>query len=89
MASGIIKAGGKQRYFVRSAAIFHWKETGKYEGVLLLANRYCSGAERFWSEIRIWGENRDMVRKQLKQIGRLWPPKEDLHILDLEEPDKK
>ena len=62
---------------------------GKYEGILMIADKKRPKSRYAASDIRIVGRNKETVYKQIKEIAGLYPPiKKDVIILDTEEMKK-
>lgn len=62
---------------------------GKYEGILMIADRKKPKSRYEASDIRIVGRNKEIVYRQIKEIAGLYPPTEkDVMILDTEEMGK-
>ena len=85
MQNNLIKAGKTEQYFTILATVTCLEGQDKYEGMLLLRQKGKECARYEASDIRILSRSKETVYKQLKQITELYPPKEDIHILDLEE----
>lgn len=85
MQNNLIKAGKTEQYFTILATVTRLEEQDKYEGMLLLRQKGKERARYEASDIRILSRSKETVYKQLKQIAELYPPKEDIHILGLEE----
>lgn len=59
---------------------------GKYEGILMIADKRRPKNRYEASDIRIVGRNKETVYRQIKEIASLYPPtKKDVMILDTEE----
>lgn len=59
---------------------------GKYEGILMIADRKKTKSRYEASDIHIVGRNKETVYRQIKEIAGLYPPiKKDVVILDTEE----
>lgn len=62
---------------------------GKYEGILMIADKKKSKSKYEASDIHIVGRNKETVYRQIKEIAGIYPPiKNDVTILDLEEMKK-
>ena len=62
---------------------------GKYEGILIIADKKKPKSRYEASDIHIVGRNKETVYKQIKEIAGLYPPiKKDVTILDEEEMKK-
>ncbi|ANU44742.1 hypothetical protein ADH76_02605 [Enterocloster clostridioformis] len=85
MQNKLIKAGKTVQYFTILATVTRLEEQDKYEGMLLLRQKGKERARYEASDIRVLSKSKETVYKQLRQIAELYPPKEDIHILDLEE----
>lgn len=77
-----LKAGVTEQYFVIMASVFYLEEKKKYEGILLLKEKGKEQARYEASEIKVWSKCKDTVFKQLRQIAEMYPPKQDLNIVD-------
>lgn len=59
---------------------------GKYEGILMIADRKKTKSRYEASDIYIVGRNKETVYRQIKEIAGLYSPiKKDVVILDTEE----
>ncbi|MCF2570123.1 hypothetical protein I6E09_13230 [Mediterraneibacter glycyrrhizinilyticus] len=85
MQKNIIKAGNTERYFTAGAMITYEKEREQYEGMLLIQQKGKERSRYETSDIRIFSKNKEVVYRQLKQIAALYPPKQDVRIIDTEE----
>lgn len=62
---------------------------GKYEGILMIADKKKPKSKYAASDIRIVGRNKETVYRQIREIADLYPPiKKDVTILDTEEMKK-
>lgn len=62
---------------------------GKYEGILMIADKKRPKSRYEASDIHIVGRNKETVYRQLKEIADLYPPtKKDVMILDTEKMER-
>lgn len=62
---------------------------GKYEGILMIADKKKPKSKYEASDIHIVGRNKETVYKQIREIAGIYPPiKIDVIILDIEEMGK-
>ena len=62
---------------------------GKYEAILVIADKKKPKSKYEASDIHIVGRNKETVYRQIKEIADLYPPiKKDVTILDTEEMKK-
>lgn len=62
---------------------------GKYEGILMIADRKKPKSKYEASDIHIVGRNKETVCQQIREIAGLYPPiKKDVMILDTGEMKK-
>lgn len=62
---------------------------GKYEGILMIADKKKPKSKYEASDIHIVGRNKETVYRQIKEIADLYLPiKKDVTILDTEEMGK-
>lgn len=62
------------------------RKEGKYEGILLIADKKKPKSRYEASNIHIIGRNKETVYRQIREIAGLYPPiKKDVVILDTEE----
>lgn len=78
-----IKAGVTAQYFVVMASVFYLEEKKNYEGILLVKEKEKEQARYGASEIKVWSKCKETVFKQLRQIAEMYPPKQDINILDV------
>lgn len=77
-----IKAGVTEQYFVLMASVFYLEETKNYEGILLLKEKGKEHARYEASDIKIQSKCKETAFKQLRQIAEMYPPKQDLKVID-------
>lgn len=85
MQKNIIKAGNPERFFVAGAMVSYIQKQEKYEGMLLIQEKGRERSRYEASDIRIFSKNKEVVYRQLKQIAALYPPKQDVRIIDTED----
>lgn len=85
MQKGIISAGKTEQFFVVAAMISYLENQEKYEGLLLIQEKGKEHSRYGASEIKILSKKKEMAYRQIQQIARLYPPKEDVRIIDLDE----
>ena len=61
---------------------------GEYEAILTTKDRKKFGSGHTTSDIHIVGKNKATIYKQIKELARVFPPVDDVCILDLEEAKK-
>lgn len=86
----ILKAAknSDSQFYVAIASIGINSE-GKYEGILMIADRKKPKSKYEASDIHIVGRNKETVCQQIREIAELFPPiKKDVMILDTEEMKK-
>lgn len=85
MQKRIIKAGKTEQYFVVAVMVSYLENQEKYEGMLLIREKGKEHSRCGASEIRIRSKKKETVYRQIRQIARMYPPKEDVRIIDLDE----
>ncbi|MEF2877357.1 MAG: hypothetical protein U0N90_02970 [Blautia sp.] len=84
MYQNILKAGKTEQYFTVAAMTSYLKEKEKYEGLLLIKEKGEVCSKYGASEIRIFSKRKSTLYKQLQQIAALYPPQQDIKVIDME-----
>lgn len=85
MRKCILKAGKTEQYFVVAAMLSYLKNEEKYEGLLLIREKGKEHSRYGASEIRIWSKKKETAYRQMQQIATMYPPRENISIIDTEE----
>lgn len=87
MQKTILKAGESERFYIALASIDKEKN-GRYEAILTLLDKKYPRNKKGTNQIRVIGDNKSIVVKQVKEIAKLYSPIEDIWFLDVEEVKK-